>query len=94
LEEGCRDIVSHELEDSVEGEEEEVVVSYGSEGGLGVSGGRNSFHSAETGGHSLEAVVWEELELEEHEEPEEDGVWGDVGLVDERESFVSDEHLG
>ncbi len=106
LEEGSRDIVSLELElvaeaaldscgeDSVEGEEKEVVISCSGVGSLSISGRRSSFHSAEAGGHSLEAMVWEELELEEHEEPEEDSVWWDVGLVDEREGFVSDEHLG
>jgi hypothetical protein len=98
LEEGSRDIVSLELElvaeaaldscsdDSVEGEEEEVVISCSGVGSLSISGRRSSFHSAEAGR--------EELELEEHEEPEEDSVWWDVGLVDECEGFVSDEHLG
>jgi hypothetical protein len=106
LEEGSGDIVSLELElvaeatldsggeDGVEGEEEEVVIAGSGVGGLSISGRRGSFHSAEAGGHSLEAMVWEELELEEHEEPEEDSVWRDVGLVDEREGLVSDEHLG
>ncbi len=100
LEEDCRDIVSHELEvvaesavdgggeNSVEGEEVEVVISCGGVGDLGVSGGRSSFHSSETDSHSLEAVVWEELELEEHEEPEEDCVWWNVGLVDECKALV------
>jgi hypothetical protein len=106
LEEGSRDIVSLELElvaeaaldscsdDSVEGEEEEVVIAGSGVGSLSISGRRGSFHSAEASGHSLEAMVWEELELEEHEEPEEDSVWRDVGLVDEREGLVCDEHLG
>ena len=70
------DIVSHELElvaesalggggeDCVEGEEEEIVIYRGCIGSLSISVRRSSFHSAETGGHSLEAVVWEELELE------------------------------
>ena len=106
LEESSGDIVSLELElvaeatldsggeDGIEGEEEEVVIAGSGVGGLSISGRRGSFHSAEAGGHSLKAMVWEELELEEHEEPEEDSVWRDVGLVDEREGLVSDEHLG
>ena len=100
LEEGSRDIVSLELElvveaaldscseDSVEGEEEEVVISCSGVGSLSISGRRSSFHSAETGGHSLEAVVREELELQEHEEPEEDCIRWDVGLVNECEGLV------
>ena len=43
--------------------------------------------------NSLETVVWEELELQEHEEPEEDCIRWDVGLVDESEGLVRDEHL-
>ena len=105
MDEGSREIISHELElvtesaldggceDCVEGEEEEVVISCGGVGSLSVSGGRSSFHSAEAGGHSLEVVVWEEIKLEEHEEPEEDCVWWDVCLVDECGGFVCDEHL-
>ena len=96
MEEGSRDIVSHELElvaeaaldgggkDCVEGEEEEMVISCSGIGSLSISKRRSSFHSAEAGGNSLEAVVWKELELQEHEEPEEDCIRWDVGLVDER----------
>ena len=105
LEEGSGDVVSLEFElvaestldsrgeDCVEGEEEEMVISCSCVGSLGISGRRSSFHGAKAGGHSLEAVVWEELELQEHEEPEEDCVWWDVGLVDEREGLVGEEHL-
>ena len=70
-----------------------MVISGSCVGSLGIGGRRSSFHGAKAGGHSLEAVVWEELELQEHEEPEEDCVWWDVGLVDEREGLVGDEHL-
>ena len=97
LEEGSRDVVSLELElvaesaldsgseDCVECEEEEMVISCSGVGSLSIGGWKGSFHSAEAGGHSLEAVVREELELQEHEEPEEDCIRWDVGLVDERE---------
>ena len=105
LEEGSRDIIAHVLElvaesaldgggeDSVESEEEEMVISCHGIGSLSISGRRSSFHSAETGGHSLEAVVREELELQEHEEPEEDRIWWGVGLVNECDGLVRDEHL-
>ena len=69
------------------------MISRSGVGSLSISGRRSSFHSTEAGGHSLEAMIWEELELEEHEEPEEDSVWWDVGFVGECEGFVSDEHL-
>ena len=71
MEEGSRDIVSLELElvtksaldsgseDCVECEEEEMVISSSRVGGLSIGGRRSSFHSAEAGGHSLEAVVGE-----------------------------------
>jgi hypothetical protein len=71
-------------EDSVEGEEEEVVISCSGVGSLSISGRRSSFHSAEAGGHSLKAMVWKELELEEHEEPED---VGDVSLLEDRLGF-------
>ena len=70
-----------------------MVIARRGVGSLSISGRRSSFHSAETGGHPLKAVVREELELEEHEEPEEDCVWWDVGLVNESEGLVCDEHL-
>ena len=70
-----------------------MVISCSGVGSLGIGGRRRSFHGAEAGGHSLEAVVWEELELQEHEEPEEDCIRWDVSLVDEREGLVCDEHL-
>jgi hypothetical protein len=38
-------------------------------------------------------VVGKEFELEEEEESVVDSVWGDVGLVDELECSVSNEHL-
>ena len=38
-------------------------------------------------------MVGKELELEEQEEYVVYSVWGDVGLVDELECFVSNEHL-
>ncbi len=74
-------------EDCVESEEEEMAISCRGIGSLSISG-RSSFHSAETGGHSLEAVIKEELELQEHEEPEEDCIRWDVGLVNECEGLV------
>ena len=68
-------------EDCVESEEEEMVIFCRGIDSLSISVRRSSFHSAETGGHSLEAVVREELELQEHEEPEEDCIRWDAGLV-------------
>ena len=70
-----------------------MVISGSSVRGLSIRRRWSDFHSAETGGHPLKAVVREELELEEHEEPEEDCVWWDVGLVNESEGLVCDEHL-
>ena len=55
--------------------------------------GRSHFHSAKAGGHPLEAVVWEELELEEEEEAEERAARRDVLFVDKDEGLVRDEHL-
>ena len=50
-------------EDGVDGEQEEVMVTGGGirGRGRGVRRRRSHFHGAEAGGHSLEAVVWEEL---------------------------------
>jgi len=88
LEEGSKDIVSHELElvgeavldgggeDRVEGEGEEMVISCSGVGSLSISGRRSSFHSAE-----------------EHEELEEDCIWWDICLVDECQGLVCDEHI-
>ena len=106
LEESAGDIVAAELnegqvaildcvgDDGVDGEEEEMVISSGSVGG-GIVGGAGGilFHGAETGSHALEGVIWEELELEEQEESVVDSVGWDVGLLDELECFVSNEHL-
>ena len=48
-----------------------MVVSSSSIRGLGIRGRRSDFHRAETGRHSFESVIWEELVLEEAEESEE-----------------------
>ena len=80
-------------EDGVDGEEEEVVVTGGGIRGRCIGRGRSHFHSAEAGGHPLEAVVWEELELEEEEEAEERAARRDVSFVDKDEGLVRDEHL-
>ena len=80
------DVIAHELdfvleatlygccEYSTDSEQEEVVVSGSSIRGLSIRRGRGDFHSAETGGHSFEAMIREELVLEEAEEPKEGGI--------------------
>jgi hypothetical protein len=106
LEESAWDIIATELDegqvsvldgisdDGVDGEEEEVVISSGGVGGGIVDGaGGVLFHGAETGRHALEGVIREELELEEQEESVVDSVGWDVGLFDELECLVSNEHL-
>jgi len=106
LEESAGDIVAAELDegqvsvldcvgdDGVDGEEEEMVISSGGVGGGIVDGaGGVLFHGAETGSHALEGVIREELELEEQEESVVDSVGWDVGLLDELECLVSNEHL-
>ena len=80
-------------EDGVDGEEEEVVITSGGIRGRCIRGRGSHFHGAEAGGHSLEAVVREELELEEEEEAEERGARRDGALVDKDEGLVGDEHL-
>ena len=80
-------------EDGVDGEKEEVVVTSGGIRGRYIRRRRSHFHGAEAGGHSLESVVWEELELEEEEEAKERAARRDVALVDEGEGLVGDEHL-
>ena len=93
LEEGSWDVVALEFdfvfvasldggcEDGVDGEQEEVKVTSGGIRGRCVRRRRSHFHGAETGGHSLEAVVGEELELQEEEEAEERAARRDVFLV-------------
>ena len=71
-----------------------MVVSSSSIRGLGIRGRRSDFHRAETGRHSFEAVIGEELVLEEAEESEEGRIGRDVGSIDEDKSVVCDEHLG
>jgi len=106
LEESAGDIVAAELDegqvsvldcvsdDGVDGEEEEMVISSGGVGGGIVDGaGGVLFHGAETGSHALEGVIREELKLEEQEESVVDSVGWDVGLLDELECLVSNEHL-
>ena len=51
---------------------------------------RSHFHSAESSGHSLEAVVREELELQEEEEAEERATRRDVLFVDKDEGLVGE----
>jgi hypothetical protein len=64
LEEGSREsALDGGAEDRVKSGEEEMVISCRGIGSLSIRGRGSSFHSAETGGHSLEAVVCEELEL-------------------------------
>ena len=75
-------------------EQEKVVISGSRIRGLSIRRGRTDFHSAETGGHFFEAVVGEELVLEEVEEPKEGGIWWDFESVDEDKGIVSDKHLG
>ena len=99
VEESAGDIIATELDeeqvsvldgisdDGVDGEEEEMVISSG-----GVGGGGILFHRAKTGSHAIEGVIREELELEEQEESVVDSVGWDVGLLDELECFVSNEH--
>ena len=71
-----------------------MVISSGGVGGGIVDGaGGVLFHSAETGSHALEGVIREELELEEQEESVVNSVGWDVGLLDELECLVSNEHL-
>jgi hypothetical protein len=78
----------------VDSEEEEMVIASGGiGGGVASSAGDILFHGAKAGCHALEGVVGKELELEEQEEYVVYSVWGDVGLVDELECFVSNEHL-
>ena len=106
LEEGSWDVVALQFdfvfvasldggcEDGVGGEQEEVKVTSGGIRGRCVRRRRRShFHGAETSGHSLEAVVGEELELQEEEEAEERAARRDVFLVDKDEGLVGDEHL-
>jgi hypothetical protein len=106
LEESAWDIVATELDegqvsvldgigdDGVDSEEEEMVISSGSVGGgIAGSAGGILFHGAEAGSHALEGVIREELELKEQEESVVDSVGGDVGLLDELECLVSNEHL-
>ncbi len=80
-------------EDGVDGEKEEVVVTSGSIRGRCIRRRRSHFHGAEAGGYSLEAVVWEELQLEEEEEAEERAARMDFVFVDKDEGLVGDEHL-
>jgi len=61
-------------EDSTDSEQEEVVVSGSSIRGLSIRRGWSDFHSAETSGQSFEAMIREELVLEEAEEPKEGGM--------------------
>ena len=51
------------------------------------------FHGAKASGHSFEAVVGEEFELQEEEEAEERASGRDVLLIDKDEGLVCDEHL-
>ena len=81
-------------DDGVDGEEEEMVISSGGiGGGIAGSAGGILFHGAETGSHALEGVIGKELELQEQEESVVDSVGWDVGLLDELECLVSNEHL-
>jgi hypothetical protein len=52
-------------EDGVDSEQEEVMVTGGGVRGCCVGRRRSHFHGAEASGHALEAVIREELELQE-----------------------------
>jgi hypothetical protein len=52
-------------EDGIDSEQEEVMVTSGSVRGCCVGRRRSHFHGAEASRHSLEAVIGEELELQE-----------------------------
>ena len=54
---------------------------------------RSHFHGAEASGHSFEAVIGEELELQEEEEAEKRAAGRDVLFFNKDEGLVSDEHL-
>ena len=58
-------------EDGIDREQEEVMVTSGGICGCCVRRRRSHFHGAEASGHSFEAVIGEELELQEEEEAEE-----------------------
>ena len=73
-------------EDGVDGEQEEVMVTSGGIRDCCVRRKRSHFHGAEASGHSLEAVIGEELELPEKKEAEERAAGRDV-------LFVGDEYL-
>ena len=95
IKEGSRDAFASEIElllvaildssgqNSIDGEEEEVVISGSSVGGLSIVWRRSGIHSTESAGHFLEGVIWEELQLEKQEEAEEHCVWRNVWLVNE-----------
>ena len=74
MEKSSWDVITHELyfifEAALDGcgddsEQKKVMISGSSIRGLGIRRMWSDFHCAETGGHSLEAVIGEELELEE-----------------------------
>jgi len=100
LEKSSWDVIAHELyfvleatlygccEDSTDSEQEEVVISGSSIRGISIRRGRSDFHSAETGGHSFEAMICEELVLEEAEEPKK------VASDGTSDRSMSDKHLG
>ncbi len=80
-------------ENGVDGEQEEVMVTSGGIRGCCVRRRRSHFNSAEASGHSLEAVIGEELELQEEKEAEERAAGRDVLFVDKDEGLAVDEHL-
>jgi len=71
-----------------------VEISSSSLRGLGIRRGRSDFHRPETGRHSFEAVIWEELVLEKAEESEEGRIGRDIRSIDEDKGVVCDKHLG
>ena len=63
------------------------------DGGCCVRRRRSHFHGTEASGLSLEAVIGEELELQEVKEAEERAAGRDVLFVDKDEGLLGDEHL-
>ena len=64
--------------DSIDGEQEEVVVTSSGISSVRINRKRIRVHGTEAGRHLLKGVIREEFQLEEEEEPEEGGVGSDV----------------
>jgi hypothetical protein len=79
--------------DSIQNEQEEMVVTGSSVSSLSISRWRINIHGADLSGHSLECVIRKELQLEEEKEAEEGCVGRNVLFVDECYDFIGYEHL-